>query len=144
MQKELRKSYMYHDGQLNLLGMAFHIPEFVHPDLPALNIIDEILFNGTSSRLTKKLVDTGLAIDVNGYAESNKDPALYKIVVNMSPEADVAKIEAIVDAELEDIKHNITKEEMDLAKARVESSAIYQRDGVYDEALQIAYFAPIS
>lgn len=144
VQKELRKSYMYHDGQLNLLGMAFHIPEFVHPDLPALNIIDEILFNGTSSRLTKKLVDTGLAIDVNGYAESNKDPALYKIVVNMSPEADVAKIEAIVDAELEDIKHNITKEEMDLAKARVESSAIYQRDGVYDEALQIAYFEAIA
>jgi zinc protease len=143
-QKELRKSYIYYEGQVALLGMAFHIPEFIHPDLPALNIIDEILFNGTSSRLTKKLVDTGLAIDVHGYAESNKDPALYKIVANLNPEANIEKIEAVINAELEDIKVNVTKEEMELAKARVESSAIYQRDGVYDEALQIAYFEAIA
>lgn len=143
-QKELRKSYIYYEGQLALLGMAFHIPELVHPDLPALNIIDEILFNGASSRLTKKLVDTGLAVDVNGYAESNKDPALYRIIVNLNPDADLEKIENIVNAELEDIKNNVTKEEMELAKARIESSAIYQRDGVYDEALQIAYFEAIA
>ena len=48
------------------------------------------------------------------------------------------------NAELEDIKLHVTKEEMELAKARVESSAIYQRDGVYDEALQIAYFEAIA
>lgn len=143
-QKESRKTTLYYPGQMQLLSVAFHIPEFAHPDIKALNIIDELLFNGTTSRLYKKLVDTGLAIDVNGYAESNRDPALYKIVINLSPDADVTEIERIVDTELEDIKTNISKEELAIARARVESSEIYQRDGVYDEALQIAYFEVIT
>lgn len=143
-QKESRRTTLYYPGQIQLLSLAFHIPEFSHPDLKALNIIDELLFNGTTSRLYKKLVDTGLAVDVNGYAESNRDPALYKIVINLSPEADVTEIEKIVNAELEDIKTNLSKEELAIARARVESSEIYQRDGVYDEALQIAYFEVIT
>lgn len=143
-QKQLRKTTLYYPGQVKMLAMSFHIPEFSHPDISALNILDEILFNGTTSRLYKKLVDKGLAIDVSGYSESNKDPALYKIVINLSPEADIEKIEKIVNAELEDVKTNITKEELAIAKARVESSELYQKDGVYDEALQIAYFEVIT
>ena len=115
---------------MQLLSIAFHVPEFDHPDVKALNILDELLFHGTTSRLYKKLVDTGLAIDVNGYTESNTDPALYKIMVNLSPEADPAEIEKIIYAELEDVKKNISKEELAIARARIESSEIYQRGGL--------------
>ena len=143
-QKESRRTTLYYPGQMQLLSIAFHVPEFDHPDVKALNILDELLFHGTTSRLYKKLVDTGLAIDVNGYTESNTDPALYRIMVNLSPEADPAEIEKIIYAELEDVKKNISKEELAIARARIESSEIYQRDGVYDEALQIAYFEVIT
>ena len=143
-QKESRTSVIHYDGQMKLLGMAFHIPEFAHKDMAALNLIDEILFSGTSSRLYKQLVDTGLALSVSGYSEANRDPGLYRVFANIRPDVDIKKVEAIINSELEDIKSNISKEEYKTAQARVESSSIYQRDGVYEEALQIAYFEAIS
>jgi zinc protease len=143
-QKELRQVTMFNEGHTKLLSMAFHIPAFGHEDSAALNLIDEVVFSGTNSRLHRKLIDTGLALRVSGYAESSKDPGLYRIRVNINEDADIKEVEAIVDAELEAIKKEITDEEYEIAQSRVESSVIYQRDGVYEEAMQVAYFEVIT
>ncbi len=56
--------------------MAFHIPEFIHEDSPAIELISDIVFSGLSSRLYPKLVDSGLATNVSGVSESSIDPGI--------------------------------------------------------------------
>ncbi len=135
---------IHEEGFVKLLAMAFHVPEFAHADTAALQLFGDIGFGGTSSRLYKKLVDTGLALSVSGYSESNLDPTVFRIMVNLSPDADIAKVQTIIEAELEAMKTNITAEELSRAKSRIEASSIYERDGAYEEGLQIAYFEMVA
>jgi zinc protease len=139
-----KKAVIRNGGFSKILGIAFHVPEFKHKDSFALSVISNFVFSGTSSRLYPKLVDSGLAVSVSGVPESSIDPSIFRILVTLNPDADIAQVEAIINAELEDIKNNVTADEINLAKAQEESSFIYQRDGVYDEGLQIGYFEAIS
>jgi zinc protease len=135
---------IHEEGFVKLLAMAFHVPEFAHADTAALQLFGDIGFGGTSSRLYKKLVDTGLALSVSGYSESNLDPTIFRIMVNLSPDADINKVQSIIEAEIEAMKTNISADELKRAKARIEASSIYERDGIYEEGLQIAYFEMVA
>ncbi len=131
-------------GAVKLLGIAFHVPEFGHPDMPALNVLGDVVFGGLTSRLYPKLVDTGLVSGISGVAEPSRDPGIFRVIANINDDADIKKVERIIYEELEAIKKGITDDELKLAKAREEASFIYQQDGVYDEGLQIGYFESIT
>lgn len=131
-------------GYVKLLGIAFHIPEFNHADSPALSVLGDVMFNGMSSRLYPKLVDKGLATDISGVPEPNLDAGIFRVIVNLNPDADIKEVEKIINKEFDAVKEGISEEELKLAKAREEASFIYQRDGVYEEGLQIGYFEAIS
>ncbi len=143
-QKAEKRITIYNEGAVKLLGIAFHIPEFNHNDTAALHLLSGIVFDGMSSRLYPKLVDTSLVTGFSGLPESSLDPSLFRILANVNADADISKVEKLIYAELEDIKNNITDDELRIAKAKEESSYIYQRDGVHEEALQIGYFNAIS
>ena len=140
-QKEMT---IYNEGHSKILGMAFHIPEFVHEDTPALNLLGEIVFNGLSSRLYPKLVDSGLVTSVSGICESSIDAGIFRIIANLNPEADIKEVEKIIDAELDAVKKELSFEELSLAKAKEQAGFVYQRDGAYDEGMQIGYFEALS
>lgn len=143
-QEGYKEMTLYNEGYSNILGIAFHIPKFVHEDSPALNIIGDIVFSGLSSRLYPKLVDAGLATSVSGIPESSIDAGLYRIIVNLAPDADPKLVEDIIDKELDAIKEEVKFEELNLAKAKEKAGFIYQRDGAYDEGMQIGYFEALS
>ncbi len=143
-QKAFKKIEIKQEGFSKLLGMAFHIPEFAHPDFPALQLLADIGFGGTSSRLYKALVDAGLAISVSGYAESNIDPSVFRIIANLNPDADISKVQSIIETELESMKTTVTEAELKRAKARAEASSIYERDGIHEMAMQIAFFEVVA
>ncbi len=138
-----KKVVIKNGGAVKLLGIAFHIPEFAHADIPALSIIGDVVFSGMTSHLYPKLVDTGLVSGISGLAEPSRDPGLFRIIANINDEADIEKVEQIIYQEIEAVKKGITEEDLKLAKAREEASFIYQQDGVYDEGLQIGYFESI-
>jgi len=143
-QQAQKRAIVRNGGYSKILGIAFHVPEFKHKDSLALSVISNFVFSGTSSRLYPKLVDSGLAVSVSGVPESSIDPSIFRIIVTLNPSADIEKVESIINAELEDIKNNVSIEELNLAKAQEEASFIYQRDGVYEEGMQIGYFEAIS
>lgn len=143
-QKSLKKITLYSQGNTKLLGIAFHIPSFTDKASPALHLASDILFGDMTSRLYPKLVDSGLCNNISATAESNIDPSIFRILVNVNLDTDIEVVEKIIDEELDSIKQNISKEELNLAKAREESSFVYQADGVYEEGLQLGYFDIIS
>ena len=143
-QEALKQMTIRADGHLKMLAMAFHIPKFDHEDSAPLSLVSDIVFSGLTSRIYPKLVDAGLASSVSGISEPSSDAGLFRIVVNLNDDADIAAVEKIVDTELELIKRGATVAEIDLAKAREEASYVYERDGVYEEGLQIGYFEAIT
>jgi zinc protease len=146
IQNETREIEIKSGGQVKLMALAFHIPEFTHDDTPAFHILGDLLSSGTNSRLYKKLVDEGLAVKVSAYPEASLDPGIFRIIVNLSLESNPETVQRLILEELESLKttENISNEELEIAIARANSSAIYDRDGVYEEALQIGYFEAIS
>lgn len=143
-QEALKQMTIRADGHLKMLAMAFHIPQFDDKDSAPLSLLSDIVFSGLTSRIYPKLVDAGLASSVSGVAEPSHDAGLFRIVVNLNHDADIAVVEKIVDTELELIKLGATEAEIDLAKAKEEASYVYERDGVYEEGLQIGYFEAIT
>jgi zinc protease len=135
---------IYNEGHSTILGIAFHIPEFTHEDSAAISLIGDIVFNGLSSRLYPKLVDSGLTTGVSGVPESSIDAGIFRIIANIIPGADIKEVERIIDEELDAIKKEIGQEELNLAKAKEKAGFIYQRDGAYDEGMQIGYFEALS
>jgi len=92
--------------------VAYRVPNAVHPDFPALVVLDAILAGASglsimgggtsnaSSRLYKALVDTELATDVSGGLGTTVDPFLYSLSATIRMGHTLAEVEAALDAEL--------------------------------------------
>lgn len=96
------------DSQAKVPGllMAYVIPPRNAPDYPALELLQRILGNGDSSRLSKLMVDTGLASYVFTYTDSNRGPSLFGVGLFPSASTPPSKLGEIYDSELAKIVQN--------------------------------------
>jgi zinc protease len=84
---------------------VWHAPSARQADFLPLAILAKPLLEGESSRLYRRLVrEEELAIDVGGGIQETIDPLLFTIEVKPRPDADLDKIERIVDEELAKVK----------------------------------------
>lgn len=69
---------IYKDSQVEMLAMAFHIPNYEHEDQVALSALSELLSAGKSSYLQKILVDEKRLVNsVYAYNLELTDPGLF-------------------------------------------------------------------
>jgi len=99
-QKGERRFLLREAGSTRLLGIAHRTPAASHPDVPALDMTFRILGSGKSSRLYKALVDSGLAVEVEAYAQVFADPYISPIFVTLAEGADPDEVEARVYEEI--------------------------------------------
>jgi zinc protease len=93
------------EAQAPSFQMVWHSPAASDPDFPPLAIMENALLGGKSSRLYKRLVrEEQLAISVQGGTAETIDPMLFTINVQPRPDADLAKIEAVIEEELGKVK----------------------------------------
>lgn len=97
-----RRLTLERPAQLASLMVAYHVPQTNHADRPVLDVIDEILTGGQSSRLYKRMVDGDqVALNVQAFAENHFDPGLWTFAVRPRAGADLAKVERTLFEELE-------------------------------------------
>ncbi len=85
--------------------VVWHSPSAVSPEFFPLSILERALLNGESSRLYRRLVrEEQLAIAVYGGASETIDPQLFTIVIQPRPDADLDRIEAVIEEELAKVK----------------------------------------
>lgn len=104
------------------LMIGFHGPECMNKDTFALDVAETIL-GGTSkrsSRLYKRLIETGLASETEASSYSLKDPGMFvvsgQITVGTNPE----QLEVEILDELQKLKiEKVTKEELERAKRSI-------------------------
>ena len=121
---EVRKKTIQDRVQLPRLYLTWLTPAHLEPGDAELDVLSMLLAGGKNSRLYKRLVyELQIAQDVAAFQASKSLNSEYQIVVTARPDADLAKIKAIVDEEVARIqKESPTDHEFRRAINQIESS----------------------
>ena len=110
-------------AQLGALAVAYHVPQSNHPDTAVIEVLNDILTGGQSSRLYKRLVDTDqLALGAQANEENHFDPGLWIFFVQPRAGVDTARVEKALFEELEKLQTApVTDAELRKAKNRLQT-----------------------
>jgi zinc protease len=113
-----RRVSVIRDSQTGVVMIGFHVGSEAHEDTPALELLNEIMSSGESSRLYQRLVDQDrIAVDVGAFLRQGFDPGMYWVFAVTPPGQDVAEVEAALLDELSRIAEEGVSE-AELEKAR--------------------------
>ena len=115
------------DVKTPALSFAFRAPDLKHRDVPALDLICNVLATGELSRLYQRLFyDTSLATEVNGGLYIPRDPGMLYFHAEMDS---VDKVKRVAEEMLKEIvrlrEEGPTQEEIERVIANVESERLY-------------------
>jgi zinc protease len=119
-QPNVRRRNLKLNIQVEKLLVGYHIPGILDADMPAIGVLSAVLTGGKSSRLSRALVDTGIASAVDSYDLEDKDPSLLILLANLQKGKRATQAESVilkVIARL--IKEPISEQELARAKNRV-------------------------
>jgi zinc protease len=135
-QKGERRVMVSKSAQQPLFRAAFHIPEARHADIAALDVLSAVLSSGQSSRLYSRLADRDqLVLSANANAESNLDPGLFTISMQIRPGGDVARAEAVLWEEVERVRSTpVSDKELQRAKNQLLTSHYQQMKSIASRA----------
>lgn len=123
---------------------AYRIPAEGTRDYLALDLLNEILSSGESSRLHHSLVyEMQIASEATSFVDGREMPGLlYIYAMHQSPEGGTAPLERAIGAVIEDvIKNGLRAEEVQKAKNKIESAIVGSRVTVQGKADQLAHAA---
>lgn len=107
-------------GNLQAVMAVYHMPSALHPDIPALQVLAQILGAPQTGRLYKELVDSKKAVSTYMYASNMHDPGFLMAFAQLKPEQSVDDASQTLLKTVEDAAANPpTQEEIDRAKARI-------------------------
>jgi zinc protease len=154
-----RRVTLRREGTTAYWKAVYHAPSFGDPAFFPLLVADAVLSGGAglniwsagrvarpqrSSRLYRRLVDSGLASSVHGALLPTEQPFLYSISATVSTGRTLEQVEPAVLEELDHLSQNgISGSELEKAKAQLRARFVFDMDGVTDIAHQLGYFETI-
>jgi zinc protease len=142
-QDGLRRVELRHAANLSAIEEAFHVPNLKSPDAFALEIASEILSDGESSRLHKKLVvEKRMVVDIGaGYDMTSFDPGLFVVSAQMRPGIKAADAIAEIDKELAELRDKpASAEELQKAKNLEQAEFVFGQDSIFREAMLLGVY----
>lgn len=125
-----RKIVIKKPGELGVVSKAYKIPGALHEDLPALNILAEIIGSGPSAILNKTFVDSRMGIYSYASATNFKEVGLFTIGVGFTSTSKHEDIDSKISEVIAQIqKEGVTQEEVDRVVAKISAQTILRRDG---------------
>ena len=89
------------NGDIHVVGLAYHTVSAVSLDYPAVTAAIDVLTREPSGRLYKRLIETKLASSISGWDQSTRDPHLAQFTAQIRDAKAVDKVERILIAEVE-------------------------------------------
>jgi len=118
-----RRVEMRRAGEHELLLIGFRAPSRSDPASHVHDVLAQILGRGRTSRLYRALVESGLAVQASAANQAiGRDPFLFMIEIELARGADAARIEAILEREIETLQRGEFRDE-ELARARKRARA---------------------
>jgi len=124
------------------LYLAFHSPSRTHPDFYPTDLLSDILCNGSSSRLYRRLLkEQQLFTQIDCYLTGSVDPGLFIIEGHPAKGVSQKAAEEAIWKELEEIKSTpVPARELQKIKNRIESTLVFSELNVLNKAINIAFF----
>jgi len=121
---------------------GYHKPAITDPDQAVYDAIDDLLTNGRTSRLYRRLVrDEQLAVQVQSFSgyPGNKYPNLWAILAVPAPGVTNDQVAAVIHEELEQLRtEDVTDAELERFKTRARADLIRELDSNQGMAIQLA------
>jgi zinc protease len=122
--------------ELPKIEFSYHSPVAFGEGDAEMQLAASVLADGKSSRLYRRLVmDEKLAVEVSAIQQGYPLGGLFQVSVLARPDADVRRVEAIMDEEIKKfIKDGPTSEELDRQKASLELAALEEVQSIERKA----------
>jgi predicted Zn-dependent peptidase len=118
-----RRAVIYKDSQVQMLAMAYHVPNYEHEDQVALSALSELLSSGKSSLLQKKLVDEKQLVNsIYAYNLELQDPGVFLFMAVCNPNVKAKEVEKEILNIIEQIKQGDIKK-ADIEKIKINTKA---------------------
>lgn len=137
-------------GELPLLAMVFHAPTYsvngAHNEADALapyalHLLADVLGQGRTARLYRRLVETQKAVSVWAGNHVHKEAALFGIFVTLTNQANLPEVEETVWSELQRLTQEPpTPEEVDRVLHCEEADFLRSLDGVTERAYHVGAY----
>lgn len=130
VQNGAKRVIIHKNSQVDMIAIAYHIPNFQHKDQVALSAISEMLSSGKSSRLVKLLQDKQkLVTQIYAYNMELYNPGVFLIMAVCNPGVKVQKVEKLILKELDAIQYkSIKKSELEKIKINTKASFIFSME----------------
>jgi zinc protease len=110
----------------------------------ALEVLSRILGRGRTSRFSRALVDTGLALDVSAWNWDSRDPGLFQILVNVTPGRSAEDVRREIETVLATIADEVPSvAEVERAQTQIVVQRAFARDGTYALASRLGEFEAV-
>ncbi len=120
---------------------TYHVPEAGHPDVHALQVAANVLSNGQSSRLYRKMVyDQQIALEAGGQTIILDDPGVFFFFAILQAGKTPEEAEKALAEEAERLRAEpVGQEELEKAKNQLIAAEVFERQTVQAKATDIGY-----
>jgi predicted Zn-dependent peptidase len=141
-QTELRSLTIERDVPYDAIYVSFHMDRKLGEDYYATDLISDILSNGQSSRLYRKLIiEKGLFGELDAFISGDSDPGLFTVAGKLIEGVTMEQAEDAIFNELEIIKNEcLAEEELQKVINKVEANLIFSEIGYLSKAMALASF----
>ncbi len=141
-QRGERKVKVRKEGFTYYFDAAYHIPKFTDPDMPAIEVLANILGRGKSSRFYRVLVqEKGLANNVWVWANDGLDPSLFFISATLQRGKTPEEFEEVLDSLIKDVQTNgVTDEELERAKEMLSANFVYSLQSTQGRGMAVGEY----
>jgi predicted Zn-dependent peptidase len=124
------------------LYITFKMPGRMHPDFYAIDLLSDILGDGSSSRFYDRLVkDQKLFSYIDAYITGSIEPGLFVIEGRPSENVSIEVAEQAIWTEIDKIqKELINEEELLKLKRKLETSNAFSETSILNKAINLAYY----
>lgn len=131
--------------QVEKLVIGYHVPPVTSADSIPLGVLRNVLAGSKSSRLYRKLVDGGIASEVNVEDGESKDPGLSTLSVTLLKGKTAKQALKVIDDEIAAVRAGkVTQKEIDRAVALSRFSMLEFQASLHYRALFLGYYETIA
>lgn len=144
-QLQARELTVEREVPLDALYKSFHMPDRLHPDYYAFDLLSDVLSRGDASRLYRRLVKgKKLFTDMQAYIGGDFDPGLFTFSGFLNPTTSMEEAEEALWEEIKDIQSDgVSEEELEMVKNKVITAHAFGQTSVLNKAMGLGIAAVI-
>lgn len=141
-QTEYRKQVIKGNVPMPSINLAFHMPGRLDPDYYSYDLLSDVLSNGPSSRLYRRMVkEKSIFTDIDAFITGSIDPGLF--IVTGKP-MEILDPQSAIDSVMKELtslsKEQVHNKELIKLKNKVESNLVFSEVNILNKAMSLGYF----